>query len=320
VTIPESDGTLIHLTLGPEARGLRLDRALADRLPEHSRTVVTAWIREGRVRMGGVALSPKAKALGGEVVEIHVPAPEPSHLLPQDLPLEILYEDESLLVIHKPSGLTVHPGAGQRDGTLANALVYHLQGLPALGGAERPGIVHRLDKDTSGVMVVARTEAAQRALSAAFAAREMQKVYLAVVHGRPDDDEGVIDEPIGRAPNHRTKMAVRPERGRSAVTGWSVERTLPRHALLRCRPRTGRTHQLRVHLQHLGHPILGDPIYGRRDGPGEALAPRLLLHAFSLGFRHPGSGEEVHFEAPLPQDFQTALETLAQLDPPRRAP
>ena len=295
-----------------------MDRALADRLPAHSRTVISGWIRDGRVRQDGVPISAKAKAAGGEVLDVHIPAPTASHLEPQDLPLAILHEDEHLLILDKPTGLTVHPGAGQRDGTLANALVFHLQGLPDIGGADRPGIVHRLDKDTSGVMVVARTERIQRALSEAFAARTVRKTYLACVHGCPDDASGAIDAPIGRAPHHRTKMAIRPERGRAAYTAWSVERPLPRHALLRCHPRTGRTHQIRVHLRHLGHPIVGDPIYGRKDAPGEALAPRLLLHAASLAFRHPGTGEEVHFDAPLPQDFQTALEALAGLEPPRR--
>jgi len=307
----------VTLTLGPEAKGLRLDRALADRFPEHSRTVVAGWIRAGRVRVGGATLPAKTRVEGGESVEVRIPRPEPTHLVPQDLPLSVIYEDESILVLDKLSGLTVHPGAGQRDGTLANALAFHLQGLPSLGGSDRPGIVHRLDKDTSGVIVVARTEHAQRALSAAFAKREVAKTYLACVHGRPDDAAGTIDAPIGRARLARTKMAVREENGRDAFTAWKVERKLPRHCLLRCKPRTGRTHQIRVHLTHIGHPIVGDPLYGRRDAPGEDLAPRLLLHAFRLRFRHPDTGEEVSFEAPLPQDFLSALDALAALAPPR---
>jgi len=168
------------------------------------------------------------------------------------------------------------------------------------------------------VIVVARTEAAQRTLSAAFAAREVEKTYLACVLGHVEDASGEIDAPIGRAPNHRTKMAVRPDRGRAAFTAWTVERRLPRHTLLRCRPRTGRTHQIRVHLRHLGHPIAGDPIYGNRGAPGEPLVPRLLLHAWRLGFRHPRTQTAVAFEAPLPEDFHHALEALATLTPPRR--
>lgn len=313
----EPDGNRIRLTLSGDARGKRLDRALADRLPQHSRTVVTAWIRGGRVLVAGRTATPKTRVEGGEAVEIHVPEPTPSHLVPQDLPLTILYEDDALLILDKPCGLTVHPGAGQRDGTLANALAFHLQGLPNLIGADRPGIVHRLDKATSGIMVVARTEAVQRALSAAFADRTVRKTYIACVHRGPEDASGAVEEPIGRARNQRTRMAVR-QGGRPAYTGWTVERRLPRHALLRCHPRTGRTHQIRVHLQHIGCPIVGDPIYGRHDAPGEALAPRMLLHAFGLGFRHPRTGEDVHFEAPLPQDFQSTLDTLSALEPPRR--
>ena len=318
IPAPDPDSQRIDLTLGPEARGLRLDRALADRLPEHSRSVVAGWIRAGRVEIEGAPRAGKTRVEGGEAVVIWVPPPRPTHLEPQDIPLDVLYEDEVLLVIAKPTGLTVHPGAGQRSGTLANALAWHMQNLPELGGADRPGIVHRLDKETSGVMVVARTESAQRALAAAFAEREVRKVYLAAVHGLPDDDRGEIDAAIGRAPNHRTKMAVRPERGRDAFTAWEVARRMPRHSLLRCHPRTGRTHQIRVHLKHMGHPIVGDPTYGRRGAPGEEHAPRLLLHAWRIGFRHPGTGESVSFEAPLPQDFQTALDALAALEPPRR--
>jgi len=261
----------------------------------------------------------KARMSGGEQVHVRVPPPRSTTLEPQDLPLDVIYEDDTILVLNKPSGLTVHPGAGQRDGTLANALAWHLKDLPALGGTDRPGIVHRLDKATSGVILVARTEAAQRALSAAFAAREVEKTYLACVLGHVEDASGQIDAAIGRAPNHRTKMAVRPpEKGRAAFTAWTLERRLPRHTLLRCRPRTGRTHQIRVHLKHLGHPVAGDPSYGNAGAPGERLVPRLLLHAWRIGFRHPRTGKPVAFEAPLPQDFQDALKALATLSPPRR--
>jgi len=315
---PEPSDRLLELVLGPAARGRRLDRALADLLPDESRTVVAGWIRQGRVLVDGAPRAPKAHVEGGERVVIRVPPPDPTHLVPEDIPLRVLHEDDELVVIDKASGLTVHPGAGQRAGTLANALAWHLRDLPELGGSDRPGIVHRLDKETSGVMVVARTEAAQRALSAAFAAREVAKVYVACVHGGPADAEGSIDAAIGRATHHRTKMAVRTSGGREAQTAWTVERRLPRHALLHCRPRTGRTHQIRVHLAYLGHPIVGDKTYGRPGAAGEDLAPRLLLHAWRLAFRHPGTGETVSFEAPLPQDLRTALDALAALEPPRR--
>jgi 23S rRNA pseudouridine1911/1915/1917 synthase len=312
------DGGREVLTLDAEAAGQRLDRALALRLPEHSRTAIAAWIKEGRVRVDGRPLAAKTRMEGGETVEIDIPAPEPTHLVPQDIPLDVLHEDEAILIVNKPAGLTVHPGAGQRDGTLANALVHRLRDLPALGGSDRPGIVHRLDKDTSGVMVVARTEPAQRALSAAFAERAVEKTYLACVHGAPDDDTGVIEAAIGRSPTSRTRMMVRRDGGRAALTAWEVERRLPRHTLLRCMPRTGRTHQIRVHLKFRTLPIVGDPLYGHPGGPGDALAPRLMLHAWRLAFSHPITGEQVAFEAPLPEDFETALAALAALAPPRR--
>ncbi len=307
----------IQLVLGPEVAGQRLDRALADALPAHSRTVLTAWIRDERVTVDGAVLPAKARLQGGESVEIRVPPPAPSHLVPEDIPLAILHEDEAILVIDKPPGLTVHPGAGQKSGTLANALAHHLAGLPELGGSDRPGIVHRLDKETSGVIVVARTEQAQRTLSAAFAERSVSKTYLACVHGHFEEKEGRVTAPIGRSPAARTKMTVR-ESGRSAETSWAIERELPRHTLVRCRPRTGRTHQIRVHMKHLHHPIVGDAAYGMRGGPGEDLAPRLLLHAWQLAFAHPVSGDQVAFEAPLPEDFRAALDALGALDEPRR--
>ena len=212
----------------------------------------------------------------------------------------------------------MHPGHGQPSATLANALVYHLRNLPELTGSDRPGIVHRLDKDTSGVMVVARTEFAQRTLSAAFAARTVGKTYAACVHGADMDAEGEITFPIARSKVARTKMTVVDEGGREAKTRYEVVRRLPAHAVVRCHPHTGRTHQLRVHLRAVGHPIVGDPIYGWRTGIGDRLAPRLLLHAQRLAFDHPQRGERVAFEAPVPEDFQAAVEALAQLPSPRR--
>lgn len=303
--------------LATEARGLRLDRALADALPEHSRTEITAWIRDGRVRVEGEVRAAKSKVEGGEAVTVVVPPPKPSHLVPQDIPLEIVHEDDAIVLVNKPSGLTVHPGAGQPDGTLANALAWRWRDLPELGGSDRPGIVHRLDKETSGIMVVARTESAQRTLSAAFAERTVRKTYLACTHGLPRDDSGHIDAPIGRMPNHRTKMAVR-EGGRDAQTVWHVVERMPRHALIRCHPRTGRTHQIRVHLKHLGHPILGDGLYGLPGHPGEECTERLMLHAHRLEIPHPTTGERVAFEAPPPAAFETTLAALRTLEPPRR--
>jgi 23S rRNA pseudouridine1911/1915/1917 synthase len=297
--------------LPAEAAGQRLDAAIARALPEHSRTEIARWIADGRVEVDGRARSKRAAVRGGERVTLRIPPPLPATVEPEDIPLRILYEDAHLLVVDKPPGLTVHPGSGQPTGTLANALVHHIRGLPERLGSDRPGIVHRLDKDTSGVIVVAKTEVTQRRLSRAFAARRVKKTYLACVHGLPKEDAGTIARRIGRSPVHRTKMTVVEEGGRDAVTHWAVERRLPRHALLACRPVTGRTHQIRVHLRAIGHPIVGDALYGYRSGVGEKDAPRLLLHAWRLAFRHPETDEDVRFEAPLPDDFREALDALA---------
>ncbi len=306
------EGEYLALQLPPEARGGRLDRAVADQLPTYSRSAITQWIRDGRVRVDGAVLPAKHRVGGGEQVEIVVPPPRPATVEPEAIPLDVIFEDPHLVVVNKPTGLTVHPGRGQPDGTLANALVHHFRGLPELIGSDRPGIVHRLDKDTSGVIVVAKTEAAQRTLSQAFADREIDKTYLACVHGIVQEESGEIDAAIGRSPKHRTLMTLR-EDGRAALTRWSVERRLPRHTLVACKPVTGRTHQLRVHLLSLHHPIVGDRYYGWRSAAGDAEALRLLLHAHRIAFAHPVSGDRVAFEAPLPADFTRALELLATL-------
>ncbi len=311
------DPTPIRLTLGSEAAGQRLDRALADRLPEHSRTVLTQWIRAGRVLVDGEPLPAKHKVAGGEEVEIDVPPPRPTELVAEDRPLDVLHEDEWLLLLNKPVDWTVHPGSGRHTGTVANALVHRFRNLPVLGGSDRPGIVHRLDKDTSGVMVVAKTEQVQRALSDAFAQRTVEKSYLACVHGVFDEESTTVDLPIGRSPTHRTRMTII-EGGRESVTHVSVERRFTRHTLLHCRPRTGRTHQIRVHLRALHHPIVGDPFYGWKSAPGDGLPGRLMLHAWRLAFVHPGTGEKVSFEAPPPEDFVRGLEALEALPPRER--
>ena len=307
----------VTFVLDADAAGRRLDRALADRFPLASRTAVSGWIADGRVRVDGVALPGKTRLRGGERVEVDVPPPRPTDLVPEDRPLSVLHEDDDLLVLDKPSGLTVHPGSGRADGTLANALVFRLRGLPTAGGADRPGIVHRLDKDTSGVMVVAKTEPAHRALARAFAAREVAKEYLAAVHGVVAAASGRVDAPLGRSSAGRTRMAVR-EGGREAATEWAVEERLPRHTLLRCFPRTGRTHQIRVHLRSIGHPIVHDPLYGWRSSPLDAEAGRLMLHAHRLAFAHPTTGAPLTFEAPVPADFAAALALLRSAPPPER--
>ena len=315
---PEPSGPR-EIVLPASAAGLRLDKALSERFPEHSRTIVAGWIEAGRVTVDGVPLPGKTKVRGGERVRVDVPPPAATDLVPEDRPLAVLFEDEAVLVLDKPSGLTVHPGSGQKDGTLANALVFHLRNLPTVGGHDRPGIVHRLDKDTSGVMLVAKTEAAHRALSRQFAAREVHKEYLAVVHGTVTGERGRIDLPLGRSSAGRTKMAVRVEGGRPSVTEWKVEERLARHTVVRCFPHTGRTHQIRVHLLSEDHPIVGDPVYGWKSSPGDDLATRLLLHAHRIAFTHPTTGAALTFVAPLPPAFVAALAALRALPPePRR--
>lgn len=304
-----------HALTAPADAG-RLDRWLASALPI-SRSRITGLIDEGRVRVDGRAARPSQKLVGGELVEVSVPPPPSTALVAQDLDVPLLYQDEHLLVVHKPAGMVVHPAAGHRDGTLVNAL------LPAISAGEgdepwdpaRPGIVHRLDRGTSGVLVVARTPEAHEGLARQFAAHTADRRYVALVWGQPRDLSGTIDAPLGRHPTDRLRFAVVPD-GRRAVTHWRARGTTtdPRAASLRvsvleCRLETGRTHQVRVHLQHLGHPVVGDPLY-RRSGPvPDALRPLVegidhqLLHAWRLGFTHPITGANLCFEAPPPPEL-----------------
>ena len=278
--------------------GVRLDVLMAgDTL---SRSRAAALIEEGRVTVDGqVVIKPSFKAPAGAAVVVTLPPVRETALLPQDIPLDILYEDDCLAVISKPAGLVVHPAAGNEDGTLVNALLYRLSSLSGIGGERRPGIVHRLDKDTSGVMLVAKDDAAHLSLSAQLAARTIEKHYHAVVFGRMKDHAGVIEKPIGRDPKDRKRMAVLPD-GRYALTEWTVlEERGSASTLLDVHIHTGRTHQIRVHMASIGHPVLGDPLYGNRRAPK---ADRLMLHAFSIAFDHPKTGERMTFVSPAPFD------------------
>lgn len=277
--------------------GARLDLFLAERAGELSRSRIQALVRAGHVTVDGGVARPSQKLQAGEKVRLIEPPPTASETLPEEIPLSILHEDDDLLVIDKPAGMVVHPAAGNTGRTLVNALLHHCGSLSVIGGEERPGIVHRLDKDTSGCIVVARNDTAHRHLSAQFAERTVSKIYLAVVAGRPRQPAGTIDAPIARHPVHRKKMAVR-DGGRSARTDYRVLSELPGSSLVECVLHSGRTHQIRVHMKHLGHPLLGDPIYGKSGD-----APRLMLHAWRLGFEHPRSGARLAFEAPLPGEF-----------------
>jgi 23S rRNA pseudouridine1911/1915/1917 synthase len=326
---PASD--LREAVAPPEAAGTRADRFLASALEGLSRSRVKALIDAGLATRDGTAISDPAEPVrAGARYALRIPPAIPTAPEPEAIPLTILFEDQHLIVLDKPAGLVVHPAPGNQQGTLVNAVLAHAaEDLTGIGGEARPGIVHRLDKDTSGVMVVAKTERAHTALSAAFASRDLDREYLALAWGLPAAAAGEVDAPIGRHAMDRKRMAVVGKQGaragKTALTRWRLERGFAAAAcLLRCRLATGRTHQIRVHLAHIGHPIVGDPVYLRRvpaaarllpEPAREALLafPRQALHAESLGFRHPVTGEALSFRAPLPPDM---AELLAILDNP----
>jgi 23S rRNA pseudouridine1911/1915/1917 synthase len=284
---------------------MRLDQFLAKRLPQYSRSRIQQLIRGSFVRLNGAITRPREIVRAGDKIDLMEPPPEKIETRPEPIPLDILFEDEDLLVINKQPGLAVHPGAGQREGTLVNALVNHCTTLSGIGGKERPGIVHRLDKETSGCLVAAKNDLAHRELSRQFAARTVEKIYLALVAGKLRKAAGTIEQNIGRHPVHRQRMRVTSLRGRTARTEYRVIRASHGASLIECRLHTGRTHQVRVHLHHLGHPILGDKLYGPRFAKNFS---RQMLHAWKLGFHHPRTNEWKEFEAPLPEDFKEAIE------------
>ena len=302
--LPAENSTRIELVVSTNEAKLRLDQFLVKRLPEFSRSRLQQLIRDGFVRLNALTTRPRQIVRGGDQIELTEPPLEKIETLPEPIPLEILFEDNDLMVINKPSGLVVHPGAGHREHTLVNALLNHCTALSGIGGKERPGIVHRLDKETSGCLVVAKNDAAHRELSRQFAARTVEKNYLALVAGKLRKPAGVVEEKIGRHPVHRQRMSASAARGRAAKTEYRVVRSSDRASLIECRLHSGRTHQIRVHLHHLGHPVLGDKVYA----PGLARNfPRQMLHAWKLGFRHPRTEQWKSFEAPLPDDFAAAV-------------
>jgi 23S rRNA pseudouridine1911/1915/1917 synthase len=304
-------------TAGPEAAGERLDRHVSARL-DAPRNQVQRWIRDGHVRVGGRVEKPSYAVAGGDRIDCDPPEPKDDRVAPEEGDLRILYEDADLVVLDKPAGLTVHPGAGRTTGTLAHHLLARYPEMAGVGGPGRPGIVHRLDQGTSGVLAVARTAAAYHRLARAFAAREVDKRYLAVAYGEPKPPEGIVDAPIGRHATKRKEMTVRAD-GRPSRTGY---RTLAAHAgiaLVELHLETGRTHQIRVHLKHLGHPLVGDPVYGEarwkglREIPRPVQArlrdfPRPALHAWKLALAHPIDGRPLAFEAPVPEDLRELWE------------
>jgi 23S rRNA pseudouridine1911/1915/1917 synthase len=302
----------IDVRLEAAHAGWRLDRALAAAVPTLSRERLKALIRSGAVeRQGSAVRDPALKVKGGEALRVAVPEQSPAHNEPQDIPLTIVFEDEHLLVVDKPAGLVVHPAAGNLDGTLVNALLHHCAGkLSGIGGVARPGIVHRIDKDTSGLLVVAKTDVAHEGLARQFAAHSIDRRYLAIVNGVPNASAGVVDAPLARSPTNRKKIAiVEGSRGKRAVTHWKRLEVLRDAALVECRLETGRTHQVRVHMASLGHPLLGDPVYGRSGKSHGKLLKELefhrqALHAAELGFTHPVTKRGLSFSSPMPPDMQ----------------
>ena len=309
----------------PEMTGVRLDKFLGSHPDlELSRSKAQKLIVDGLVLVDQKAEAGKHKLKGGETVKLSVPPEPQTDIVGESIPLDILYEDDQVAVINKPAGMVTHPGVGNRTGTLVNALVHHFGQLPGGGGPDRPGIVHRLDKDTTGLLVVARTDSAYLTLQRAIQNREVKRSYVALVWGHLKEDAGTINLPIGRSIRDRTRMAVTYTGSREAVTRFQVRCRYPVGDFLDLALETGRTHQIRVHLSHLGHPVLGDPDYGGRDkrlksvfGPDRPLARQLLelidrqaLHAVRLEFDHPQTGERMSLEAPLPEDFRRLLEVL----------
>jgi 23S rRNA pseudouridine1911/1915/1917 synthase len=308
----------IEVRLEPAHAGWRLDRALAASVPTLTRERLKALIRSGAVDAGATALrDPAHKVRGDEELRVAVPEPEPAHNEPQDIPLRVVFEDEHLLVVDKPAGLVVHPAAGNRDGTLVNALLHHCGGsLSGIGGVARPGIVHRIDKDTSGLLAVAKTDVAHEGLAKQFAAHSIDRRYLAIVSGVPKAPDGTIDAPLARSAANRKKIAiVAAGRGKRAVTHWRRVTALRDAALVECRLETGRTHQVRVHMASIGHPLVGDPVYGRagkthRKVLNELHFHRQALHAAELGFTHPVTKQRLSFASAMPADMQQLFKAL----------
>lgn len=320
-----SGDELRELTADASAAGLRLDRYLS-RATGLTRSQIQRLIEAGRVQVESRRPKASSAVLTGQRIRLSIPQPQPSTLTPEPIPLDILYEDHDLLVLDKPAGLVVHPAPGHPGGTLVHALLYHCPDLPGIGEERRPGIVHRLDKDTSGVMVVAKTDAAMASLAAQFKGRRVKKTYLALVHGQVKQTEARIAAAIGRHERDRKRMGVRTRKGREAVTTYRVMKRLDGFTLLQLHPETGRTHQIRVHLSAIGHAVVGDKVYGGRKerkstvdrrpstvvGQRSAVrmaAERQLLHAWKLGLFHPRTNEWMEFEAPLPADFTSWLYT-----------
>ena len=287
----------------------RIDALLAQNVPELTRSAAQRLLEAGAVSVDGRAVKKNHKCSAGERIELSLPETQETELRPQDIPLDIVYEDEDVVVVNKPRGMVVHPAPGHPDATLVNALMYHCgDSLSGIGGEKRPGIVHRIDKDTSGLLIAAKNDNAHLHLSAQLSDRSLSRVYEAVVRGNFREDSGTVDAPIGRHPTDRKKMAVTDKNSRAAVTHWEVIARYRGYTHIRCRLETGRTHQIRVHMAHIGHPLLGDQVYGA-PSPDKGLEGQ-CLHARELKFIHPRSGEPVHIKTELPPYFLDVLNKL----------
>lgn len=310
-------GGEISILTGTVGEG-RLDSAIAAALPDLSRARVQALLVENALSIDGEPVKDgSTKKFAGRSFSLSIPAPRPDKAEAQDMALVVVYEDDHLLIVDKPAGLVVHPAAGHPDGTLVNALLHHCRGkLSGIGGVERPGIVHRIDRDTSGLLVVAKSDKAHEGLAKLFAAHDIERRYLAIVSGIPAPPDGTVRTQIGRSPTNRKKMAVLPDnKGKQAVTHFKTEERFKSTALVSCTLETGRTHQVRVHMAHIGHPLIGDSVYSNRQnpyriGPNQSKFERQALHAAVLGFIHPINGETMRFESRLPEDMQLLLSEL----------
>jgi 23S rRNA pseudouridine1911/1915/1917 synthase len=301
----------LRLSAEPTDAGKRLDHLLHERLPEFSRSRIQVWIRDGRAPVNGSAVRASYLVRAGDSIEVEPAAAPPLHASPEAIPLEVLYEDEDVVAIDKPAGMVVHAGAGVHEGTLVNALLHRFAALSGIGGALRPGIVHRLDRFTSGVLLVARNDAAHRHLAAQFSGRQVEKTYLALVHGSVAQPSGRIERPIARDPVHRTRMTSRLAQGRAAWSEYRVLRRFERFTLLEVKIGTGRTHQIRVHLSSIGHPVVGDKLYGAPEVvPGAEPLGRYFLHAHQIRFRKPSNGEEMQITSPLPPELERWMARL----------
>ena len=304
-----NENGLQRLTVSPEDAGVRIDKYLAEQLPDITRSYLQKLLKDGSVQMNEKPVKASTKTAVGAVIALTIPEPEEPEILPENIPLDILYEDSDVILINKPKNMVVHPAAGHYTGTLVNALMYHCRGdLSGINGVLRPGIVHRIDKDTTGVLIVCKNDRAHNALAEQLKEHSITRKYRAIVCGNLKEDEGTVDAPLGRHPQDRKKMAIVRSGGKRAVTHYRVLERFGNDTYIECQLETGRTHQIRVHMASLGHPLLGDEIYGRAKPPFKLEGQ--TLHAMVLGFIHPTTGEYMEFEAPLPEYFEKLLEKL----------